>query len=350
MEVDTNELLRHIGAVLHVMSDKMDRLIEIGERPAREIQLHEMLEDSGEHQADHFAGDNKMVADEPPKKWRILEPGEVVCSSDRVKGKASPPSDPPDGLGWRPVKISAGMTVRKDDFCVFARPVVDEPAKEPEHPADPKPAPGEGYRLVNDGDIGKIVEVQNSTADPWRECTLLAIDWDRPYGFLCGHVGFYRPMQWRFARIKIETPKPAWEPKVGDWVRVTRPSDWEEWDHPYWAPQMHQFDGKVGKIESEREGRFHICGFAWHGLRFVFHRDWLSPAEPPAKEPEPAKPAEPEYRQPVLPGDCGKPCEFSDDSISWEEDELIGWRANLNTFNLESARDSYRYARIKKES
>ena len=44
MEVDTNELLHRIGAVLRGISDKMDRLIEIGERPAREIQVQEMLE------------------------------------------------------------------------------------------------------------------------------------------------------------------------------------------------------------------------------------------------------------------------------------------------------------------
>lgn len=36
---------------------------------------------------------------EPPKKWRILEPGEVVCFGDRVNAKTNPPSDPPNGLG-----------------------------------------------------------------------------------------------------------------------------------------------------------------------------------------------------------------------------------------------------------
>ena len=89
MEVDTNELLRRIGAVLRGISDKLDRLITIGERPAREIQVHEMLEDSGERQTDHFVGAGKMVAEEPAKE------------------------------------------------------------AEPEHPAGPMPDPGEGYRVVS---------------------------------------------------------------------------------------------------------------------------------------------------------------------------------------------------------
>ena len=110
---------------------------------------------------------------------------------------------------------------------------------------------------------------------------------------------------------------------------------------------MHKFEGQVGQIEREREWHFKIRGFvASKECTYIFHRDWLSPAEPPATE----KPPEPEYREPVLPADVGKECEFSDDSISWEEDDLIGWRANLNTFNWESARDSYRYARIKKDA
>ena len=88
-------------------------------------------------------------ANEPPKKWRILEVGEVVQEGDRVTAKTNPPSDPPNGLGWRPVDASVGTSVFQDDTCIFARPVSDEPAKEPQHPAGPKPDPGEGYRLLS---------------------------------------------------------------------------------------------------------------------------------------------------------------------------------------------------------
>lgn len=119
-----------------------------------------------------------------------------------------------------------------------------------------------------------------------------------------------------------EESKPAWEPKVGDWVLVTRPKDWEVSAFHSWSPVMDKFNGKVGKIEGEWEGRFHICGFAWpNGLRFIFDRVWLSPAEPPASE----KPPEPEYREPVLPADCGKQCEFSNDGKTWITLELNAW-------------------------
>lgn len=257
MAVDTNELLNRIGAVLRGISDKMDRLIEIGERPAREIQLHEMLEDSGGRQTDHFAGANKMVA--------------------------------------------------------------DEPAKEAEHPAGPKPDPGEGGCEPTEKDIGGGVEVI---------VTARWIDGGRSP-----------------AEAPAKEPVPAWEPKVGDWVRVTRPQNWQECRNPDWSTVMHQYDDNVMQV-SCYEKRWGAWVANFYGVDWFFHRDWLSPAEPPATE----KPPEPEYREPVLPADCGKGCEFSDDSISWEEGDLIGWRANLNTFNWESDHDSYRYARIRKNA
>ena len=34
---------------------------------------------------------------------------------------------------------------------------------------------------------------------------------------------------------------------------------------------------------------------------------------------------EKEYREPVLPGDYGKECEFSDDGVTWVYSTLIGW-------------------------
>jgi hypothetical protein len=88
--------------------------------------------------------DHPRVTDEPPKeppkKWRILDPGEVVCSSDWICARSNPPSDPPNGLGWRPVAASVGTSVfgEVDDYCVFARAVADEPAKEAEPAWEPK--------------------------------------------------------------------------------------------------------------------------------------------------------------------------------------------------------------------
>lgn len=245
------------------------------------------------------------------------------------------------GLDWDHPRVAS------DHFAGADKMVVEEPAKEPEPPSlatvagqdgreSREISPGEwlvirdAYRDATPADVGKLVYVRNGELEPWIELRLAEVTGaDFPYR--CTKDGL-DPSMWqafRYACIRNEKPakepEPAWEPKVGDWVKVTRPSDWEEWDHPYWAPQMHQFDGKVGKIESEREGRFHVCGFAWYGLRFVFHRDWLTPADPPATE----KPPEPEYREPVLPGDAGKVCEFSIDGNAWTEAKLRGYAGHL---------------------
>jgi hypothetical protein len=208
------------------------------------------------------------VADEPPKKWRILEPGEVVCSGDRVNAKTNPPSDPPNGLGWIPAGGPIGRSVLKDDEVIFARPVADEPAKKPE---------------------------------------------------------------------------PAWEPKVGDWVKVTRPEDWIEWDFPKCEGWMHHFDGKVGRIQEAWGNNFQIVGFAnENSFRCELHPSWLSPAEPP----------EPEYREPVLPADAGKECEFSDDGNAWTEGKLRGYTGFCwQNYFVESVGEKWwAHARIKKDA
>ena len=223
--------------------------------------------------------DHPRVADEPPKKWRILEPGEVVQEGDLMNSKLNPPSDPPNG-GWlAATSFCFGKEASFYSHVYFARAVADEPAKEAE---------------------------------------------------------------------------PAWEPKVGDWVLVTMPEDWKLLKDPAWVASMHKYDGKVMQVVryEQRYGAWvaNFCGIDW-----FFKRDWLSPAEPP----EPPKPPEPQYREPVLPADAGKLCEFSDDDKTWRSGYLkgfdydehrhqgAGWRRNQN---CSSDRARHRFARIKKES
>jgi len=282
--------------------------------------------------------DHPRVTDEPPKeppkKWRILDPGEVVCSSDWICARSNPPSDPPNGLGWRPVAASVGTSVfgEVDDYCVFARPVVDEPAKEaePDHPAGPMPDPGEGYRLLS----------KNPPEDlqPGDEYQLAAGHWDES-----GRARTNRHQnEILWYRRKIEPPKPAWEPKVGDWVRVTRPKTPEVSDDTLWLADMDRFDGAVMQVEqfgeSYQSAVVILAGYA-------FKVDWLAPAEAP----------EPEYREPVLPGDLGKWAELSQDGSVWHRwrlcgcyrragDKEISWNA-VNAGNI-----SFRHARIKKDA
>jgi hypothetical protein len=134
----------------------------------------------------------------------------------------------------------------------------------------------------------------------------------------------------------IETPKPAWEPQVGDWVLVTRPEDWKEWKKPMWPEGMHIYNGKVFQVRGafETAGRHRV---ELHGCEWLFHRDWLAPAEPP-------KPPEPEYREPVPTADAGKECEFSNDGEAWWRGGLLGsfWISDCGVYS--------RFARIKKDA
>ena len=77
-------------------------------------------------------------------------------------------------------------------------------------------------------------------------------------------------------------------------------------------------------------------------------------ADEPAKEPVPAKPPKPEYREPVLPADVGKMCEFSNDGEFWDGFKLGGfvnhtdlkWRALIATRLVYG----YEYCRIKNDA
>ena len=109
---------------------------------------------------------------------------------------------------------------------------------------------------------------------------------------------------------------------------------------------MHKFDGQVGQIEREREGHLQIRGFvASKECSYIFHRDWLSPAEPP-------KPPQPEYREPVLPADLGKWAEFSQDGINWMRYKLRGCHkeseASLTIWSEKNI--GFRHCRIKKDA
>jgi hypothetical protein len=261
--------------------------------------------------------------------------------------------------------------------------VADEPAKEaepePEHPAGPKPDPGEGYRILGkdpleelqpgdeyEGVAGQWVKSVNASthrkqnpcmcyrrkievaadhpppAKPklWRilddKEIIQAGEWynakvnkpgkwpphggwvqleDNDISMLGSPAGNFPRLLWcREVTDDIETPKPAWEPKVGDWVKLTRPEDWKACKNPEWVPAMHQYHGQVMKV-SQFEQRYGAWVATFEGTDWFFNRDWISPAEPP----------EPEYRKPVLPADAWKECEFSIDGNEWTEGKLRGY-------------------------
>ena len=84
-------------------------------------------------------------------------------------------------------------------------------------------------------------------------------------------------------------PKPAWEPKVGDWVTITKPEDTKK--EPGWVGEMDKYLGKARQIASVRSqtGFFHLWLPADHDdcrqgrSLWTFHKDWMTPAEAPAE-------------------------------------------------------------------
>ncbi|MFN9112703.1 MAG: hypothetical protein ACK5XN_21775 [Bacteroidota bacterium] len=258
---------------------------------------------------------------EPPKKWRILEPGEVVQEGDLMNSKLNPPSDPPNG-GWlAATSFCFGKEASFYSGVYYARPVADEPAKEPEHPAGPQPDPGEGYRILKKDPPEDL--------QPGDEYQLAAGHWDES-----GRAQTNRHQnEILWYRRKIEPPKSAWEPEVGDWVLVTRPKTPEVSDDTPWLSEMDQFDGAVMQAEQLVESCQPVA-FILAGTNYAFRVDWLAPAE---------------YRKPVLPADARKACEFSDDGQRWLRGVLDGWLFGRNCW-VSSTNNGWKHCRIKKDA
>ena len=65
---------------------------------------------------------------------------------------------------------------------------------------------------------------------------------------------------------------------------------------------------------------------------------------------QPADPPEPEYREPVLPGDAGKQCEFSDDGDFWTAGKLFAWMDTGGFPWRSTSGNHWRFARIRKDA
>jgi hypothetical protein len=76
-----------------------------------------------------------------------------------------------------------------------------------------------------------------------------------------------------------EAPKQAWEPKVGDWVTITKPTNLMEF--PGWHNAMDKYLDKPHKIHSETAaGNWNLAGENGFASLFCFNPKWLSPWEP----------------------------------------------------------------------
>jgi hypothetical protein len=89
-----------------------------------------------------------------------------------------------------------------------------------------------------------------------------------------------------------EAPKPAWEPKEGDWVKVTKPETRKIEGRPFYVDSMDSYDGKVFQVYRVCNRR-RVCDFGGDSWDFAF--EWLSPAEAPEPQPEAPEPEKDQY-------------------------------------------------------
>lgn len=334
------------------IEEQIDRLIDLGEDIKSRLDLLVELA------SDHFADADKMVADEPAKEPEREhpagpkpDPGEGYRILSKEPLEDLTPGDEFEDVNGEWIRSSNAETDKKQGAtCWYRRKI--EVAKEPvDHLAVARISPGEwldirdAYRDATPADVGRLVYVRNGELEPWIELRLAEVTGaDFPYR--CTKDGL-DPTMWqafRYAVIRNERPaskaEPSWEPKVGDWVRVTRPKDWEVCRFPYWSPKLHRYNRQVGQIEFDCGDCFKIRGFVESdGFQYQFHRDWLTPAEP----------LKDEYRQPVLPADAGEQCEFSRDGKEWCKFLLAGWQVDNNPWICERYH-CWPYARIKKDA
>lgn len=138
--------------------------------------------------------------------------------------------------------------------------VAEEPAKErePEHPAGPKPDPGEGYRILSKDPLEDL-----TPGDEFGGCN-------------------------------------------GKWIRS-------------WNAETTKKQGAT----------------CWYRRKI-----------------EVAQPPEPEYREPVLPADVGKLCEFSINGNDWTEGKLRGYACHLwqSVSSEVVGANVWMFARIKKDA
>ena len=86
-------------------------------------------------------------------------------------------------------------------------------------------------------------------------------------------------------RLTEPTPKPTlWTPKVGDWVKVTKPVDCAPAHKIWWVQDMDQFDGKVMQVTSvnPQSPWANLDGLSWD-----FDFAWLALATDPRFKPAP---------------------------------------------------------------
>lgn len=204
------------------------------------------------------------------KFWRDATAADVarVMAGEEVEARFSDESSAFFNsaiFGWRSSRHGSCQWRDKDgshwQFCQVYAP--------PQWFLD-KPEPGEGYRLLE-----KFPDEPVQGGD---------FAFDRSMGWIELRSGC-NPTQaggvWY--RRRIEQPKPVF--KVGDWVKIAKPSPGVANTRLSWTSPMDEYDGRITQISKFR------CGYPQQVLvtdttQWHFHVNWLTPAEQPKPEPK----------------------------------------------------------------
>ena len=178
--------------------------------------------------------------------------------------------------------------------------VEGEPAKEAEHPAGPKPDPGEGYRILSKDPPEELMpgdELQ------YINGTWVASDNARTHRRQGVSLWYRRKIE-----VAKEPEHPAGpKPNPGEGYRLLRKDPPEK---------LSPGDDFWFSAYAEWHKSFHATlGITSQSDALWFRRKIEQPKD--------------EYREPVLPADEGKWCEFSIDGNAWTEAKLRGFAGHL---------------------
>ena len=206
------------------------------------------------------------------KFWRDATDKDVarVMNGEEVEARFS---DVPDSV-WSKVTQLVGAKRLNDTGAVWLSPnsnwrycQVYDP---PQWFLD-KPEPGEGYRL--------LAKEPDEALQPGDEALWPGVGWKPSERAERGET----QLEGYWYRRRIEQPKPVF--KVGDWVKIAKPSPGVANTRLSWTSPMDEYDGRITQISKFR------CDYPQQVLvtdttQWHFHVNWLTPAEPPKPEPK----------------------------------------------------------------
>jgi hypothetical protein len=204
---------------------------------------------------------------ELPEGFRYLQPDELVAKGDECASRFWNAKGDVDGpWDWDRSGNYSSRSKLQAPSLIYRRRV--------EAPVDAVDLAAEAAWEPKVGDWVTITRPANTL-----ECPTWGTHMDRYQGKPHKLLRQTESGNWQVDGPYYFNPKwlSPWEPKAGDWVKVTKPEITRAKGKPSWVRSMDRYDGKVLPVHSTGEnGLVTLFGLGWD-----FHSSWLSPAEAP---------------------------------------------------------------------